>query len=409
MGVQTQKIVASLDIGSNTIVCLVGYINAMGKVCVKGIGHQQANGIQDGKIINKKEAEKSILSAISIAEKIAGFNIQDIGININSSLISSSIINTSINLNNKEVSNKDINNLLNDIKSILKKDNKEVIHLIPLQYCIDDNIVESPYNIEGKELKIVFQLLSAEKNNLKKVKNCIKDMMLDINNYVSDGYANSLTVLNEKEKELGALTIDIGYENTNIGVVYDNKYIFESSIPIGGDTITKDISSILKITQATAEKIKVMNTDFSLSKNDENELIKIKIDTDEDFEASKNKIKLINNIAKARIDEIIELTIKKLKGANIENVPQYIVLVGGTSLIPNIDDYVSKISNLEARVGYNCDYAFIIQDRSLATELKNPIYSVAMGILKFLQSKTLQKKSIENESGFFSILKKIFL
>ena len=152
-----------------------------------------------------------------------------------------------------------------------------------------------------------------------------------------------------------------------------------------------------------------MNTDFSLSKNDENELIKIKIDTDEDFEASKNKIKLINNIAKARIDEIIELTIKKLKGANIENVPQYIVLVGGTSLIPNIDDYVSKISNLEARVGYNCDYAFIIQDRSLATELKNPIYSVAMGILKFLQSKTLQKKSIENESGFFSILKKIFL
>ena len=90
MGVQIQKIVASLDIGSNKIVCLVGYINAMGKVCVKGIGHQQANGIHDGKIINKKEAEKSILSAISIAEKIAGFNIQDIGININSSIISSS-------------------------------------------------------------------------------------------------------------------------------------------------------------------------------------------------------------------------------------------------------------------------------------------------------------------------------
>ena len=54
MGVQTQKIVASLDIGSNKIVCLVGYINAMGKVCIKGIGHQQSNGIQDGKIINKK-------------------------------------------------------------------------------------------------------------------------------------------------------------------------------------------------------------------------------------------------------------------------------------------------------------------------------------------------------------------
>lgn len=408
MGVQTQKIVASLDIGSNKIVCLVGYINAMGKVCIKGIGHQQSNGIQDGKIINKKEAEKSILSAISIAEKIAGFNIQDIAINVNSSMLSSSVINTSINLNNKEVNDKDINNLLNDIKSILKKENKEIIHLIPLQYCIDNNIVENPYNIEGKELKIVFQLLSVEKNDLKKAKNSIKNMMLDINNYVSNGYANSLTVLNEKEKELGVLTVDIGYENTNIGLVYDNKYVFESNIPMGGKTITEDISNVLKITQATAEKIKVMNADFSLSKNDENELIKIKIDTDEDFEASKNKIKLINDITKARIDEIIELIMKKLKIANLENVPQYIVLTGGTSLIPNIDDYVSKISNLETRVAYNEDMAFIIQDRNLATELKNPIYSVSMGILKFLQSKALQKKSIENESGFFSILKKIF-
>lgn len=408
MAIQPQRIVASLDIGSNKIVCLVGYINAMGKICVKGIGHQQATGIQNGKIINKKEAEKNILSAVSIAEKIAGFNIQDIAVNINSSIIYSSTINSSINLHNKEVNDKDINNLLNDVKTILKKDNKEIIHLIPLQYCIDDNIVESPYNIEGTDLKVVFQLLSVEKNDLKKIKDCIKNIMLDINDYVSNGYANSLVLLNEKEKELGALSIDIGYSNTSIGLVYDNKYVFETSVPMGGETITKDISNILKITQQTAEKIKVMNTDFSLSSNDENELIKIKIDTDEDFEASKNKIKLINDIAKARIDEILEISMQKLKMAGLKNVPQYAVLSGGTAFIPNIDDYVSKVLNIETRIGYIDDTNFIIQDRNLATELKNPIYSVAMGMLKFIQVKSLQKKSIESESKFFSILKKLF-
>jgi len=407
MALKQQRIIASLDIGSNKIVCLVGYLNAMGKVCVRGIGHQQARGIQYGKITNKKEAEKSILTTVSIAEKIAGYNIQDITVNINSSEIFSSTTNTNIKLSGGIVKDKDINNLLKDIKNILKKNGKEVIHLMPLQYRIDDNIVESPYNIEAENLGITFHLLTAQKSTLNKIKDGIKNMMLDINNYVSNGYANSLAVLNEAEKELGTLILDIGSNNTSIGLVYDNKYIFEGNITIAGENITKDISNILKITQGTAEKIKIFNTNFSLSKNDENELIRIEIDTDEDFEASKNKISLINDIAKARIEEIVQIAMKKLKECNLQNVPQYIVLTGGTALIPSIDNFIAELTGLETRIGYN-DSNFTIQDRNLAVELKNPIYSVAMGILKFIQNKYSHISPIEKESKFFNILKKLF-
>lgn len=407
MALKQQRIIASLDIGSNKIVCLVGYLNAMGKVCVRGIGHQQARGIQYGKITNKKEAEKSILTTISIAEKIAGYNIQDITVNINSSEISSSTINTNIKLNGQIVKDKDIDNLLKDIKNILKKEGKEVIHLMPLQYRIDETVVESPYNIEAENLGITFHLLTSQKLILNKIKDNIKGMMLDINNYVSNGYANSLAVLSDTEKELGTLILDIGSNNTSVGLVYDNKYIFEGNIAIAGENITRDISNILKTTQGTAEKVKVFNTDFSLSSNDENELIKIEIDTDEDFEASKNKIGLINDIAKARIEDIVQVAMKKLEECNLQNVPQYIVLTGGTALIPNIDDFINKITGLETRIGYN-ETDFTIQDKSLAVELKNPIYSVAMGTLKFIQSKYSHINPIEKESKFFSILKKLF-
>ena len=94
-----QRIIASLDIGSNKIVCLIGYVNAAGKVFIKGVGHQQAKGIYAGKIINKKEAEKSILSTISIAERMAGFNIQNITVNINTAEIFSSTINSNVKIN----------------------------------------------------------------------------------------------------------------------------------------------------------------------------------------------------------------------------------------------------------------------------------------------------------------------
>jgi cell division protein FtsA len=379
----------------------------MGKVFIKGIGHQQSRGIQGGRIINRKEAEKSILSTISVAEKIAGYNIQSITINVSTSEITSSTINTNIQLGGKEVKNKNIATLLKDIRDILKKENKDIIHLMPLQYALDGNIVESPYGMEAENLRITFHLLSTTKNNLIKIKDCMKTMMLNINNYVSDGYATSLSVLEETEKELGAMILDIGHNNTNVSIVYNNKYVFEGNIGIAGENITKDISTILKVTQQTAEKIKVMNTNFSLSRKDEDELIKIQIDTDEDYEVSKNKIELINNIAKARIEEIVELSLNKLTENCLQNVPKYIVLTGGTALIPGIDLFVSRIAGLETRIGYND--GFNIQDRNLAVELKSPIYSVSMGILKFVQNKYKDGGlDMDDDSMFFSFLKKIF-
>lgn len=407
MALKQQRIVASLDIGSNKIVCLVGYINAMGKVFIKGIGHQQSRGIVAGKITNKKEAENSILATISIAEKMAGYNIQSITININTSEILSSTINSNIKLNGREVKDNDIGTLLKDIKDILRKEGKEVIHLMPLQYCLDENIVESPYNIDANNLKIIFHLLSTSKTNLIKIRDCIKTMMLDINNYVSNGYATSLSVLEDTEKELGVLIMDIGSNSTNISLVCNNKYIFEANVPIAGENITKDISTILKTTQTTAERIKVINTNFTLSEKDEDELIRIDIDTDEEFEASKNKIELVNDIARARIEEIVKLTMRHLKENGFGGVPRYIVLTGGTSLIPGIDMFINSITDLETRIGYN--EGFNVQDRNLAVELKNPIYSVSMGILKFIQNKyndsTIQ---IESNSMIFTFLKKIF-
>lgn len=402
-----QRIIASLDIGSNKIVCLIGYVNATGKVFIKGVGHQQAKGIYAGKIINKKEAEKSILSTISIAERMAGFNIQNITVNINTAEIFSSTINSNVKINNREVRNKDILVLLRDIKNILKKDKKEVIHLIPLQYELDGDVVESPYSMTANDLKITFHLLSTTKANLSKINDCIKAVMLGINNYVSNGYASSISVLEDTEKELGVLLLDIGYSGTNMSFVYDNKYLFESNIAIGGEHITKDISSIFKTNLTVAEKVKVMNTNFTLSKKNEDELIRIDIDNEEDFKVSTNKIKLVNDIAKARIEEIIKIAIKKLEDNKLINALQYIVLTGGTSTIPGIDVFVNSITNVETRVGYNEKLA--IQDKSLAVELKSPIYSVSIGIIKFIQNKYNSKSyREEDKSLLFKVLSNIF-
>ena len=69
--------------------------------------------------------------------------------------------------------------------------------------------------------------------------------------------------------------------------------------------------------------------------------------------------------------------------------------------------FVNSITNIETRIGYN--EGLVVQDKDLAIELKSPIYSVSMGILKFVQNKYNDKTiQIESNSLLFSFLKKIF-
>lgn len=407
VGVKQQRVVASLDIGSNKIVCLVGYINVMGEICIKGLGHQQSRGIQQGRIVDKKEAEKSILSAITLAERMAGFNIQNITVNVSGSETSSSLINGNLKLNGKEVKDKNIEAIYKDIKEIIKKQNKEVVHLVPLQYTIDGNLVENAYGMDANEFGVTFNLVSTDKKNITVLKDCLKAMMLDMDNYISNAFAVSIGSLENTERELGVLSIDIGAGYTNFSVSYDDKYVFEGNIAIGGDNITRDISTILKISQATAEVVKVMNTDFSLSSLDEENLIRLEVNNDEDFEIAQNNIKLINEIVKARIEEIIDLIFISLKENELSSLIRYIVLSGGTSLIPGIETFINKLTHLETRVAFNSEINS--QDRRIAEELKNPIYNVGLGILKYMQIKyNCKDNSCKNRSFFLDVLNKIF-
>ena len=52
------------------------------------------------------------------------------------------------------------------------------------------------------------------------------------------------------------MLLDVGAENTDIGVFEGNIFRYTNTIPLGGDNITRDISLVLNITMEEAEKLK---------------------------------------------------------------------------------------------------------------------------------------------------------
>ena len=112
------NIIASLDIGTSKIVCLIGSFNANKKICVKGIGHQEAKGINNGSVEDVKLLTKSIISVISFAEKMAGFNVEDIVVSVSGDNVKSVFTTIESNPKEKVVSRNDIFELAKKWKKV---------------------------------------------------------------------------------------------------------------------------------------------------------------------------------------------------------------------------------------------------------------------------------------------------
>ncbi len=382
------KVVACLDIGSSKLVCIIASINN-DEVQILGYGHKESKGVMASAISDMRLAQRAITNVVAEAERAAGFNIDRLLVGISGSQITSSHKEIGTKISSDIVKNIDINNLANKIRSDFKKNNREIIHLIPLQYRIDDSTpVVNPRYMSGEKLYAKFHVVSTSQTTIKNIENCLKRCQLSVNNYIVEPYASALSCLSENEINLGSLLIDIGGSSTSFCIMLEGKLIYVNSSPIGGLHITRDISTILNVNFEAAEKIKGLNSSLLISPIEEKELIKLRLSSPND---GPDMIRIsraeLRDIIQSRLEEIFE-TVKNILGES--GVPLYmlgnIALVGGVTSIVGIDKLASDIFEKNVRIGYptRLDLPF--------SDIQNPSHSCSIGMLVFLRNLYLKEK-----------------
>jgi len=397
------KIVACLDMGSSKLVCIIAAINGE-EVSVLGYGHKESRGIVSSTISDMHLAQKSITNVVSQAERMAGFNIDRLLVGISGSQVSSNRFEVDCKISSDIVKASDIMNLASKVRSEFKGKNREIIHLIPLEYRIDDSsTISNPRYMSGEKLYAKFHVISISQTILKNIENCLKRCQLSVNNYIVEPYAAGLSCLSDNEMNLGSLLIDIGSSSTSISIIIDDKLIFVGSSPIGGIHITKDISTILNISVDEAEKIKNLNGSLLISPIEEREVIKMHIDENLDNNdlIGISRIEL-RDIIQSRLEEIFE-SVKKVvekSGIPFYMIPN-IVLSGGVTSIVGIDKLAGEIFDKNVRIGYPNKI------ESVASEILNPTHACSIGMLVFLKNlynKEKLKNGFESKSTWISRL-----
>jgi cell division protein FtsA len=402
----TEKVFVAIDLGSSKVATVVGEITDGESVKVMGFGYAPSQGLKDGQVINIEKAVQSIRESVNLAEKMAGIEIKSAFVGITGEHIKgiSSKGFTAVTNPNEEIQKRDVENVLRQAKAISIPMGREVIYVHPNTYIVDEQRgIKDPIGMIGVRLEVETYILTAQSTVLRNVEKTFERAEINPLKIFFQPIAASIAVLEEEEMNQGVALVDIGKGTTDIAVWYEGNLVHTASMALGGDYITSDIAHLLRTPKSYAEELKIKYGTASERFVKEGEKIKI-----EGIRGRKNYVverKYLAAIIESRLEEILRFVHQELlRSGYLDKIGAGVVLVGGTALLRNIQDFAEELLNLPVVVGKPKNLSGLVEP------MMNPAFAVSIGLLKMGHrlSKNFPLNEDMSSTGIIDLLKKIW-
>ncbi len=376
-------LVTAVDVGSTKIACFIGQATTEGGIEIVGIGHQLAQGMRNGNIVDMDAVEQSIRMAVEAAEQMAGENVSKVTICISGGVPGSKLISFDVSISGHEIGDADLKRALDPVWLHTQQSaDRQVIHTLPVGYSIDGNRgVRDPRGMFGEKLGVNMHVMTAAASAMRNLESCIHRCHLEIESIVIAPYAAGMSCLVADEKELGAICIDMGGGTTTVSVFFDGEVLFVDCLPVGGAHVTKDIARGLSAPVAYAERMKTLYGSASPSPSDDKEHFKIPFVGEEENGSNQVPRSMLVGIIRPRIEEIFELLRDRLDETGFNKIAgRRVVLTGGASQLTGVGELASAILDKQVRLGRPVNIT------GLADSANGPAFSVCAGLVDFALS-----------------------
>ena len=388
-------VIALLDIGTSKIGCLVlrfdgpdilaandgiGNLGGQSRFRVIGAATTRSRGVRFGEIDAMQDTERAIRTAVQAAQKMAGVRVDHVIACFAGARPRSYGIGGSVAILDERVGESDIGRVLAACDVPDLGEDRDVLHAQPVNFSLDHrNGLADPRGQVGNSLSTDLHLLSVDAHAIRNLFFCIRRCDLELAGIASSAYVSGISSLVEDEQELGAACIDMGGGATGISIFLKKHMIYADTVRMGGEHVTGDISTLLQVPTSMAERIKTFYGGCVATGMDDREMIEIGGDTG-DWERDRRTVSRADliGIMRPRIVEILEEVRARLDAAGFEHLPgQQIVLTGGGSQIPGLDELASRILGAQVRMGRP------MRVQGLPQAATGPAFSSAVGLALF--------------------------
>lgn len=398
-------IVVGLDIGTTKVATIVGYLNNKGKIEILGHGKSASKGVEFGLIQNLLKAQESIRTSVQLASSHARMDeITNVYAGIAARHIRTAnckhyIFRTN---HNALITQEELDSMKHDVENIALPPDQQIIAIIPQKYVIEDSADGAshesldPVGEIGTKITGYYQIITGNIQEIKKIDTCISSSNIHTEELILEPIASGLSCLTEDEKQRGVALIDIGGGTTDMVIFQNGHPKFCKVIPFAGSVITKDIANVCNIPEDTAEELKINHGSCIPEKSSSSRVSTIlrphgqpplKI-TDEQL------AKIIYSRVHKEILGIVKAELEKSGCMKMLQNGAGLVLTGGGAKLRHLVELCQFDLGLNTRVGIpGIGFA-----DSLSNELKQPLYSTALGLLKYgIENETRDFQPADNE------------
>ena len=380
------NIVVGLEIGTSKICVIVADARPDGSIKILGVGQAPSRGVRKGEIVDFDTAQKCVHEALVDAEEKSDVMIQTVYLGITGAHFES-FNNRGMVLmpeDREEITEADCDSVRANAREVSVPAQNMFIHSILQHYYIDGQEgILKPVGMMGHKLEADFHIIHGIGTRVKNAVRCVKEL-IDVADVVFNPLAAAQVILNQHQKNLGALAIDIGGGTTDYLMYVDGAVRQSGSLGIGGDHITNDISMGLRIPMARAEKLKIEEGSVHLGMSLPGETVALKDDSG--FAGKEVERETLNTIIHMRVRETLELLHRRLEaGGDLHLMGAGIFITGGSSLIRGIDDLAREIFELPVHITHAQTMS------GLTSAFENPQFSTAIGLVKYAQAAQMER------------------
>lgn len=376
----SNEIYVSLDIGTSSVKVIIGEV-VNDTFNILGVGNVKSAGLRKGAIVDIDETVHSIRKAVEQAERMVGMEIRKVivGISGNHVLLHPCHGVVAVSSENKEITQADIARVREAAEVMTIPADREVIDIIPLHYKVDElDEINDPRGMIGVRLEMKGILITGLKTLLHNTLRCVEKAGLEIVEIALQPLVAGSLVLSKDEKELGVALVDIGGGSTTVAIFEGGHLVSSTVIPIGGETITRDLSIVLRTTMDDAEVLKLKHGHAYYDDASEEELFQVPM-IGSDQKQPCNQL-MLAEIIEARLTEIFEMVMEHLRKSGFQDIPGGLVLTGGVVKMPGVLDLAQ----------------YVFQNRVRTAEpnyigVREPQYTTAVGLIKHTCVKAKQQ------------------
>ncbi|MFM8558044.1 MAG: cell division protein FtsA, partial [bacterium] len=261
MAQATQSYVG-LDIGTTKILCIIADKNAAGEMRIIGVGTAPSEGLRRGAVVDLEKTVQSIERAVSEAERMSGISVKGVHAGIAGdhirSLNSRGVV--AVSRKDNEIAPADVARVIEAAKAIAIPNDREIIHVLPQEFIVDEqDHIKDPVGMSGVRLEAEVHIITGAVTSARNICRAIQRAGYKVYDLTLEPLASAAAVLDNDEKDLGVVLLDIGGGTTDVAVFHEGAVRHTSIIPFGGANVTSDIAIGLRTPIDKAEAIKIQH------------------------------------------------------------------------------------------------------------------------------------------------------